>query len=293
MKSSVAASMALLATIAASSPVKPRLDLPGDEADDMQAAIDGTGSCAAVAALFARGTFDEGNIGVWVGPALMDAFRSGASSFAAQGVDASAYPADLNGYVNEGGSDSGAASMASTAAAYAQACPDSAIVFAGWSQGALVAHKALAQLDSDTLGKVAGLVTFGDMWPLYGGAADPIDSSTVQSFCVTGTVFDPLCAPLPDGFQWPTSLSDILGPFADLPSVTQGAEEAAAAADLVAHFPGELADALPGALSNLDQLQIQRLLLTPQHFTYGNIGDAASAASFALGLPAVQAAMSQ
>ena len=96
-----------------------------DTANDMT-----MGKCAPAAVIFARGTFDGGNIGVWVGPQLLQPLKE--QGIAIQGVDAAQYPADLKGYLKEGGSDSGAKSLAATVTSYAQKCPDSAIVISGW-----------------------------------------------------------------------------------------------------------------------------------------------------------------
>jgi hypothetical protein len=70
------------------------------------------------------------NIGVWVGPQLLMPLQ--AKGIAVQGVDKSEYPADLNGYLAEGGSNTGAKSLADQVTAYVKRCPDSAIVISGW-----------------------------------------------------------------------------------------------------------------------------------------------------------------
>ena len=70
------------------------------------------------------------NIGVWVGPQLLNPLKE--QGFAIQGVDAKQYPADLAGYLKEGGSSSGAKALAATVTNYAKNCPDSAIVISGW-----------------------------------------------------------------------------------------------------------------------------------------------------------------
>ncbi|EIW75914.1 carbohydrate esterase family 5 protein [Coniophora puteana RWD-64-598 SS2] len=278
------ASLATYLTFTSATPVRRGGD---DTVNDMSSVISGSAPCAAVGVLFARGTFDSGNIGVWVGPDFNDALKSNIPSVAVEGVDPTAYPATLDSYLSEGGSNSGAQSMAQTAQAYVQKCPNAALVIAGWSQGALVAHKALDQLDDATRGKVAGLVTFGDPWHLF---SDETPSVTTQGYCVTGTVFDPLCANLPSDFKLPTSVDDIVGPFKDLPSAVQGWEQTKAAASLVEQFPGELSDAWDGFVQNLQQGGIQRAMLTPQHFTYGNNGMASQAAQYIAGLDMVKAA---
>jgi cutinase len=54
------------------------------------------------------------------------------NSLAFQGVEASAYPATLETYLAEGGSDSGAQSLASTVTDYVDFCPDSSVIISGW-----------------------------------------------------------------------------------------------------------------------------------------------------------------
>lgn len=87
----------------------------------------------------------------------------------------------------------------------------------------------------------------------------------------------------------PTSLADILGPFKSLPSVAVGEQQAEAAANMVKKFPGELAASWDAFVRNLRSEQFVRLLLTPQHFTYGNNGMAARAADFVAGIPRIKA----
>jgi hypothetical protein len=78
-------------------------------------------------------TFMNSNIGVWVGPQFFGALKTNIPQVALQGVDPTAYPADLKGYLSQsGGSNNGAASMAKTVIDYAANCPTSAIVLAGW-----------------------------------------------------------------------------------------------------------------------------------------------------------------
>ncbi|KAJ7257578.1 carbohydrate esterase family 5 protein [Mycena haematopus] len=253
----------------------------------MADAISGDADCKDVAVIFARGTFDSGNIGVWVGPQFQAALSSQINSLAFQGVDASAYPATLQSYLGEGGSDSGAQSLADTVTNYVNACPDSSVIISGWSQGSLVAHKGLALLSSDVQAKVVGLTTFGDPNALFDNV--PVPAGTAfHTECIGGTTLDPLCSSLPADFKFPTSISDITGPFAALPGLASGAAETAAAASLVLHFPGQLLAAHSAFLDALtDPTKMQRLLLTPEHFTYGNNGLTTDAANFIAALPAV------
>ncbi|KAJ6597459.1 carbohydrate esterase family 5 protein [Mycena vulgaris] len=258
-----------------------------DTADGMNDVLSGAEDCKDVAVIFARGTFDSGNIGVWVGPQYKAALESQIGSLAFQGVDASAYPATLDSYLGEEGSDSGSASLASTVTDYVNSCPDSSVIIAGWSQGALVAHKGLALLAPEVQAKVVGLTTFGDPHQLFSSDAVP-SGVAVHSECFTGTVLDPLCSDIPADFKFPTSLDDITGPFKQLPSLVTGVAETAAAVSLVLHFPGQLLASRASFVEALtDKTKMQRLLLSPQHFMYGNQGLTTSAADFVAGLSAV------
>ncbi|KAJ7780077.1 carbohydrate esterase family 5 protein [Mycena maculata] len=256
-------------------------------ANDMEDVISGAAACKDVAAIFARGTFDSGNIGVWVGPQFQSALASQINSFAFQGVDASAYPATLESYLGEAGGVSGAQSLADTVTAYVNACPDASVIVSGWSQGALVAHQGLALLTPAVQQSVAALAVFGDPAALFGLPAVP-STIPVHAECFTGTDLDPLCASLSADFTFPTSLSDITGPFSKLPTLATGASEVAAAASLVLDFPGELLAADQAFVHTLTNTsETQRLLLTPQHFMYGNNGNTGTAADFVAGLAAV------
>ncbi|KAJ6502762.1 carbohydrate esterase family 5 protein [Mycena vitilis] len=258
-----------------------------DTANDMEDAISGAADCKDVAVIFARGTFDSGNIGVWVGPQFQSALKSQINSLAFQGVDASAYPATLQTYLGESGSDGGAQSLADTVTDYVSACPDSSVVISGWSQGSLVAHKGLALLASDVQAKVVALSTFGDPNALFDNIPTPA-STAFQTQCIGGTTLDPLCSSLPSDFKFPTSLDDITGPFKQLPGLASGVAETAAAASLVLHFPGQLLASRAAFVEALtDTSKMQRLLLTPEHFTYGNNGMAGDAADAIAALPAV------
>lgn len=255
-----------------------------------------TSPCRPLALIFARGTFDSGNVGVWVGPQLISSLSSllpSSSSFAAQGVDSTAYPATLSTYLTEGGSNDGAAALAATVTDYANTCPDSAILVAGWSQGALVAHKGLGQLDEAALTHVAGLVTFGDPWHLFSNESLPaaIDDTTVKGFCFDGVALDPLCAPLPAGYEVPETIEGVTGAFSGLPSVAHGVQQVEAAASLVLRFPGQLLKSWSSFVGTLKGGQFVRLLLTPQHFEYGNSGVTTDAAKFIMDLPMVQRAL--
>lgn len=75
------------------------------------------------------------NIGPWVGCPLQDAVKAkfGKSvKVAFQGVSAQDYSADLNGYIEDGGSAVCADSLARSVKDYAARCPSAKIVISGW-----------------------------------------------------------------------------------------------------------------------------------------------------------------
>lgn len=259
---------------------------------------------------YVRKLKNNSNIGVWVGPQFFDALRALIPGAAFQGVDQTAYPADLKGYLEQGGSDSGAESLQTTVDRYAELCPDRAIVVAGWrsviptpssivaklifsSQGALVVHKGLAKVSPAGLKHVAAVVVFGDPNQQFGDKPFPssISENIVLSRCVNGTVFDPLCAKLPGDFKVPTSISDITGPFNRLPKLAVSLQQSKAAASLLARFIPQLSKSLSGLVKTLWNRQIMRMFLSPQHFTYGNNGMAKEAAEFVAERPGVKKAM--
>ncbi|PNH43695.1 hypothetical protein VD0004_g3840 [Verticillium dahliae] len=115
--------------------------------------------CAAVTVVFARGTTEPGSVGLIAGPPFFDALRDqlGAETLAVQGV---AYPATFAGF-NRNGTD-GVPSMTAFVDQAATRCPDTKIVMAGYSQGALVVRSTAAALPAGTMAKVSSVVTFGD-----------------------------------------------------------------------------------------------------------------------------------
>ncbi len=74
------------------------------------------------------------NIGSWVGQPFREALRekSGREKVSFQGVSPRDYPADLDGYIEDGGPESCAISLGSAVERYADRCPASKIVIAGW-----------------------------------------------------------------------------------------------------------------------------------------------------------------
>lgn len=71
-----------------------------------------------------------------------------------------------------------------------------------------------------------------------------------------------------------------------------GIEQVHAAADIVADFPGQISKSFTAFLKQLLTKAV-RLLLTPEHFTYGNNGMAATGAGFVADLPAVKTSLAK
>nr|POE95407.1 cutinase [Quercus suber] len=139
---------------------------------------DGT-ACRAVTIIFARGTFESGNVGSLTGPPFFQAVANllGSSSVAVQGV---AYPADVAGF-EAGGDATGSALMAKLAAQAQSQCPKTKLVLSGYSQGSQLVHKAGALLTDSQAAFVNSVVVFGD--PDNGVAISHIPASKVLTIC--------------------------------------------------------------------------------------------------------------
>jgi len=265
--------------LAAALPHLAARDGVNDWANDMNDAAAGNGSCQSLGVIFARGTFDSGNLGVWAGPQFLSAVQANVDSVAIQGVDPDKYAADLAGYLNDnGGSEDGAQALADQVTAYNEACPDSKVVISGWSQGSVVAHKGLLKLQSPALDSVLGLVTFGDPNPIWENLPLPenVNEAHFDAECVTDGSQDPLCASTAPLITLPTAAS-IIDDMRHLPDIATGAQQVKAAGELVAAFPGQLLAAWSGFTKNLNPKNFRRLVLTPAHFKYGNDGYADNA----------------
>lgn len=90
------------------------------------------GGCKAMTVLFARGTTEAGNMGSIAGPPFVSAIgkmMGGAANVAVQGIE---YPADIPGFL-AGGDKGGSTLMAQMVGQVRAACPDTALVMAGYS----------------------------------------------------------------------------------------------------------------------------------------------------------------
>ncbi|KAF3909282.1 Cutinase [Dactylellina cionopaga] len=139
------------------------------------------GDCKAFSLIFARGTTETGNIGVVVGPAFISALGKalpgGSKALAIQGVN---YPADVPGFL-AGGDAAGSQDMADFAA---KACSSTAIILAGYSQGAQLVHNAVSLMSQATANKVTAVVMFGD--PDEGDALGKGLDAKSKTFCANG-----------------------------------------------------------------------------------------------------------
>ena len=130
--------------------------------------------CRAVTILFARGTFEPGNVGLLagkpkdiyrhpcntfdkiLGPPFFDALASmiGDATLGVQGVP---YPATIAGYLEQG-DPVGSATFGQMADQIASQCPDTKLVLSGYSQGAQLVHNGAAKVAPSTAAKVVAVV---------------------------------------------------------------------------------------------------------------------------------------
>ncbi|XP_006457779.1 hypothetical protein AGABI2DRAFT_190202 [Agaricus bisporus var. bisporus H97] len=146
------------------------------------APLDSRQSCADVTVVFARGTNAERPIGTTVGPPFRDALQSqlGGRSLNFVGVD---YAATIGGFL-QGGDPEGARTMARDVTSFASSCPNTAIVMAGYSQGAQVTHLAANQISSSVQNRVNAVVVFGD--PDNGDGFPGVLNGRSITFCADG-----------------------------------------------------------------------------------------------------------
>lgn len=140
-------------------------------------------ACQPVTLIFARGTTEVSNMGTVVGPGLTTDTESALSNKVnVQGVD---YAADAAGIAEESTGTGGAGTQAMVAdvTEALSKCPDTQIVLSGYSQGAMLVHNTMNNLDSSAAAKVVAAVTFGD--PFVGEMPSSLASGTFKSFCAT------------------------------------------------------------------------------------------------------------
>lgn len=145
--------------------------------------------CKAVTVIFARGTTEPGTLGAVVGPGLNTALGTALNNNAV--VTGVAYAADAAGIATEISAQGGAGTKAMVKAVTdaLASCPDTQIVLSGYSQGAMLVHNTMNNLDATAAGKVKAAVTFGD--PFVGQAVKGIPDGAFKSFCASA---DTVCA---------------------------------------------------------------------------------------------------
>ncbi|KAJ6155780.1 Cutinase [Penicillium chermesinum] len=147
----------------------------------IQNGVTDNNGCKELTLIFARGTGELGNMGTVVGPPLASKLASLTDNqVTVQGVN---YDASAAGDATLG--VDGSADMASLVKQALKQCPKTKVVLAGYSEGAMVVHKASNLLSA---GQVSAAVLFGD--PLKMQSVDKLDSSKVKEFCALG---DPVC----------------------------------------------------------------------------------------------------
>ncbi|KAK6529112.1 hypothetical protein TWF694_004327 [Orbilia ellipsospora] len=153
-----------------------------------------SGGCKPVTFIYARGTMEwGGGMGVLVGPSLVKALQKalpgGADALDSQGVN---YTASLQSYFVDG-DPIGSRNMADMTEA---ACNGTAVILAGYSQGAQLVHKAAALMSQSAADKVKAVILLGD--PKNGTALDKGLDARTKSFCYS---LDPICKGWP--IIWP------------------------------------------------------------------------------------------
>ncbi|KAK1844903.1 Cutinase 3 [Colletotrichum chrysophilum] len=139
--------------------------------------------------VFARGTYEIGNVGVLVGAPFLQVLRELSISgltIEMQGVE---YAANMTGY-QLGGDPEGSQKMADTILEVQNQCPRAKVVVSGYSQGAQLVHNALKELKGTNLEEIDAVVTFGD--PLYPQIPEGVPGWKMLSVCNAG---DGVCRP--------------------------------------------------------------------------------------------------
>ncbi|KAF2488417.1 cutinase, partial [Lophium mytilinum] len=141
------------------------------------------GPCKKVTIIFARGATQPGNVGLLVGPSFLNAMAAviGAANIAVQGVDYAA--TDLAALL--GGSEYGAATVASLTDLAVSKCPDSQIILSGYSERAEIIHRAGPDLCNVTT-SIKAVVVFGDL--MNGQPIANIHDSLVKYFCACSNI---------------------------------------------------------------------------------------------------------
>ncbi|POS88159.1 hypothetical protein EPUL_000326 [Erysiphe pulchra] len=168
-------------------------DLPENATEDGL-----SGPCKPVTMIFAKGTFEDGNVGDGAspGPALIAQMRKtyGADKIAVQGVP---YAAGVEGQVNHfsltmqlryllGGDPEGSERFLNLTNQASVNCPNTRFIISGYSQGAQLAHNAAKNFSPDVTSRVDAAVVFGD--PKQTEPIGNIPPNKVLSICHDGDI---------------------------------------------------------------------------------------------------------
>ncbi|KAK6586925.1 hypothetical protein PZA11_000215 [Diplocarpon coronariae] len=178
MKLTSTLSLLLSTSLSSASPlVLKQRDLTADTQDDVV-----NGVCKQHTVIFARGTTAPGNVGDSAGPPFFQAIESlvGTGNLAVQGVN---YDASIEGFLQGGDPQGGVTAVSIIEQAFTQ-CPDTKLVFSGYSQGAQIVHNAAKDLSAATTAKISSVVTFGD--PYNGTAVGTVPASRTLIICHNG-----------------------------------------------------------------------------------------------------------
>ncbi|KAJ7274161.1 cutinase [Mycena rebaudengoi] len=139
-------------------------------------------ACSDVIVFFARGTTETAPIGSTVGPALQSALRTalGGRSLTFTGVN---YAADIAGFL-AGGDPQGSRTMATLLTNAASACPNSALVTSGYSQGGQLVHNSARLISASVASHIKAAVIFGD--PDNGQSVQGVSAANTRVFCHFG-----------------------------------------------------------------------------------------------------------
>ncbi|KAI0397001.1 cutinase-domain-containing protein [Xylariaceae sp. FL0594] len=144
--------------------------------------------CRPIILVFAKATFEPGNLGSTIGPSLSDGLKTvfGVTNVVTQGVD---YYGLIGGNYYPGGAPPWAIYDMQAILNSAAACPHSKIIASGYSQGAAVVHRAIEGLPSSIKSRIAGVVTFGDTQTLQDhGQITGYPASQTLIICNVGDV---------------------------------------------------------------------------------------------------------
>ncbi|BDD58628.1 hypothetical protein MAP00_003891 [Monascus purpureus] len=145
--------------------------------------VDDSKPCTEYTLIFARGTTEPGNVGILVGPPLINALieKVGSDALTVQGVNN--YPATIGGYT-AGGDPQGSEEMASEIEKVHSTCPDTHLIASGYSQGSQLVHNSIAKLPAATAEWISSVLVFGD--PDDNDPIPNVDSSRVFTACHDG-----------------------------------------------------------------------------------------------------------